>query len=142
MDFLGVGPWEALLVLVVLLIFVGPSRLPEVAKGLSKAYRKFKEASKELSQEIEGMADEVKGELKDVRKEVDRATDSKTGVAKDLDDITKDIDGVRKDVRTAAQSVTSDPSKGSKKVAEAGEGTVEGRMKSDGAGAGTPGTGG
>lgn len=126
MDFLGVGPWEALLVLVVLLIFVGPSRLPEVTKGLSKAYRKFKEASRELSKEIEGMADEVKGELKDVRKEVDRATDSKTGVAKDLNDITKDIDGVKRDMNAAAQSATSEPSKGSKKVAGAGEGAVEG----------------
>ncbi len=37
----GIGWQELLVILIVLLIFVGPKKLPELAKSISKAIREF-----------------------------------------------------------------------------------------------------
>lgn len=39
MDFLGVGPWEILLVFIIALIVVGPGKIPEIARTLSRIVR-------------------------------------------------------------------------------------------------------
>jgi sec-independent protein translocase protein TatA len=43
----GLGATEITLVVVVLLIFFGGKRIPELAKGIGKGIREFKDASKE-----------------------------------------------------------------------------------------------
>jgi sec-independent protein translocase protein TatA len=43
--FLNIGPWELLLILVIMLIVFGPGKLPEVARALGKAIREFRKAS-------------------------------------------------------------------------------------------------
>jgi sec-independent protein translocase protein TatA len=53
---LGFG--EMLLIGVALLIFFGPSKLPELGKALGKGIQEFKKASRELT-------DSVKDEVKD-----------------------------------------------------------------------------
>lgn len=42
---LNVGPWEFILILIVVLIVFGPRRLPEVARTLGKAVGEFRKAS-------------------------------------------------------------------------------------------------
>jgi Tat protein translocase TatB subunit len=49
MEFFGVGPWELLLILIVALIIVGPSKLVEVARTLGKMVRAVRKASAELT---------------------------------------------------------------------------------------------
>lgn len=49
----GLGGWEILLILLVLLIFFGAKRIPELAKGLGKGIREFKDATTEIKDEIE-----------------------------------------------------------------------------------------
>ena len=49
----GLGGWEILLILMVLLIFFGAKRIPELARGLGKGIREFKDATKEIKNEIE-----------------------------------------------------------------------------------------
>ncbi len=44
----GIGFQEILLILVIALIFIGPKRLPEIAKALGRAYREFIRATSEL----------------------------------------------------------------------------------------------
>lgn len=54
--FLLIGPlgWsELLIILVIVLIFFGPRRLPEVAEAIGKSLQKFKKASKDVRDEIE-----------------------------------------------------------------------------------------
>ena len=52
--FLGdVGGGELLLILVFILIFFGANRIPELARGLGKGMRQFREATNEIRSEIE-----------------------------------------------------------------------------------------
>ena len=51
MNFLGLGPMEIILILIVALIIFGPRRLPELASGLGKAMREFRKMSSELTRD-------------------------------------------------------------------------------------------
>ena len=57
--FLGpIGAWEVFLLLTVILIFFGAKKIPELARGLGKGIREFKDASSEVTKSIEdGMKD-------------------------------------------------------------------------------------
>lgn len=49
----GLGGWEILLIVLVLLIFFGAKRIPELAKGLGKGIKEFKDATNEMKDQIE-----------------------------------------------------------------------------------------
>lgn len=49
----GLGGWEILLIILVLLIFFGAKKIPELARGLGKGIREFKDATKEIKDELE-----------------------------------------------------------------------------------------
>ncbi|MCZ6692534.1 MAG: twin-arginine translocase TatA/TatE family subunit [Bacteroidetes bacterium] len=49
----GLGGWEILLIVLVLLIFFGAKKIPELARGLGRGIREFKDATKEIKNEIE-----------------------------------------------------------------------------------------
>ncbi len=49
----GIGFQEMLIILVVVLIFFGPKRLPDLAKSLGKGIAEFKKASDEVRKGIE-----------------------------------------------------------------------------------------
>lgn len=55
----SLGPWEITLIILVLLVFFGAKKIPELAKGLGKGIREFKDATKEIKNEIEENAKEV-----------------------------------------------------------------------------------
>lgn len=47
-----IGMWEAILIMVVLLVFFGAKKLPEMAKGLGQGIREFKKASSEITNDL------------------------------------------------------------------------------------------
>jgi len=49
----GLGGTEIILILAVILLFFGAKRLPELAKGLGRGIREFKDATKEIKSDIE-----------------------------------------------------------------------------------------
>jgi len=49
MSFLGLGPWEVILILVIVLILFGPTKLPQLARSIGEAVREFRKASKEVT---------------------------------------------------------------------------------------------
>ena len=49
----NLGPWEVILIFVVVLLLFGAKRLPDVAKSLGKGIQEFKKASKEIQSDIE-----------------------------------------------------------------------------------------
>lgn len=55
--FLGdLGGGELMLIMVVILIFFGANKIPELARGLGKGIREFKDASSEIRNEFEKVA--------------------------------------------------------------------------------------
>jgi len=56
----GIGTWEFMLILILALIVLGPSKLPGIAKSLGRGYAEFKRASQELRDSLTsevGMSD-------------------------------------------------------------------------------------
>ena len=60
---LGGGEW-ALIGGAILLLF-GGKKIPELAKGLGKGIREFKNATKEVKDEIDKTTDDIKKEIRD-----------------------------------------------------------------------------
>jgi sec-independent protein translocase protein TatA len=60
--FLGdIGTGEILLILFLVLILFGAKKIPELARGMGRGIREFKDATKEIKSEIEnGVKDEPK----------------------------------------------------------------------------------
>lgn len=52
----GLGTTEVLVIMVVILVFFGAKRIPELARGLGKGIREFKDATKEIKNDIENAA--------------------------------------------------------------------------------------
>ena len=48
-----IGVSELLIILVVVLIFFGPAKLPALAKSMGQAVSEFRKGTKELSKELE-----------------------------------------------------------------------------------------
>lgn len=51
------GPTELILILLVVLLLFGAKKLPELAKGLGKGIREFKNATKHVEDEIKELDD-------------------------------------------------------------------------------------
>jgi sec-independent protein translocase protein TatA len=52
-----IGPFglpELLIILVLVLLFFGPKRLPEMAKGIGQAVREFRKSVRDISADING----------------------------------------------------------------------------------------
>jgi TatA/E family protein of Tat protein translocase len=56
----GLGPAELLIIGVFALLFIGPKKLPELARGLGKSLREFQRAKDDFQHEIDREVDEVK----------------------------------------------------------------------------------
>lgn len=62
----GMGGSEIIVILVIALIFLGPDKLPDAAKSLSKGIRDLRGATKEITQTIENDA-QIGGALRDIK---------------------------------------------------------------------------
>lgn len=49
----GMGHWEILIILVVILLIFGAKRIPEMAQGLGKGIREFRTAMRDVQEEID-----------------------------------------------------------------------------------------
>ena len=67
---LGFG--ELLIIFLIALIFVGPKRLPELARALGKGIREFQRGTRELTRELESAGEEVSKEVREAQESFDR----------------------------------------------------------------------
>ena len=58
--FFNLGPWEILLVLIVVLVLFGAKRLPELARGLGLGINEFRDAVDSSKKEIMDAVDSEK----------------------------------------------------------------------------------
>jgi sec-independent protein translocase protein TatA len=77
--FENVGGGEILLILIVILIFFGPKKIPELAQSLGKGMRKFNEAKEGLESQV------------------------KTAIKEPLEDLTKAKQGLEAQLRSVAE---------------------------------------
>ncbi len=56
--FLNLGGGEIFVILLVVLLFFGSKRIPELAKGLGKGMREFKDAMSGIENEVRNASDE------------------------------------------------------------------------------------
>jgi Sec-independent protein translocase protein TatA len=49
MDFLGIGPWEILLILIIAVIFLGPGKIVDFARTLGKWVRAIRRAGTDFT---------------------------------------------------------------------------------------------
>lgn len=97
MNFLGMGPAELVLILIIAVIVLGPGKLPEVARALGKTMREFRSIS-----------DGVQNEL---RKELDSASSTVKEDGKPLSELSESLASIRASLDPAS---TSAPSKAEK----------------------------
>ncbi|MBC8154278.1 MAG: twin-arginine translocase TatA/TatE family subunit [Bacteroidetes bacterium] len=57
---MGLGGQEMVLIFLALLLFFGAKKLPELARGLGKGIKEFKDATKEVRENIEDGLKETK----------------------------------------------------------------------------------
>jgi sec-independent protein translocase protein TatA len=55
----GLGGWEVVLLLAVVLLLFGAKRLPDLAKGLGTGIKEFKKATREVTDEIQNAANDT-----------------------------------------------------------------------------------
>jgi sec-independent protein translocase protein TatB len=62
----GMGGSEIIVILIVALLFLGPDKLPQAAKSISKGIRDLKKQSRSLQQQIEG-DEQIGGAIRDLK---------------------------------------------------------------------------
>ena len=68
------GHWEILIIALVILLLFGGKKLPELARGLAKGLRLFKDELKGVKTDI----DEVDKDVKDIGKNVEEMKESRS----------------------------------------------------------------
>lgn len=77
----GLGAGELFLIFIIALLFLGPKKLPELAKGLGQAMREFQKARDDMMNEIHKPQTDAKKDIEVTATKVDVA-DSSTTVEK------------------------------------------------------------
>ncbi len=67
MDFLGIGPGEVLVILIVALLVFGPEKLVEIGKTLGKTVHSFRKAASDLTTQVTKELEEEKSAAKPQR---------------------------------------------------------------------------
>ena len=65
----GLGAGELLIILAFALIFIGPKKLPELAKGLGKSIREFQKAKDDLMAQVHEESNNLKQDIMEDRSE-------------------------------------------------------------------------
>ena len=66
--FFNIGGGEIFIILLVILLLFGSKKIPELARGLGKGIRYFKDATNEIQEDIRKSADDIINEEKQLDK--------------------------------------------------------------------------
>lgn len=97
MDFLGIGPLELIVILIIALIVVGPERLPQLAQSIGKTMRDLRAMSQGLATEWQ--------------REIGSVTEIDTGEGLE-EALTKPFRQVQAEVQQAINTPLTAPSEG------------------------------
>ena len=57
---MGLGPWEIVLIIMVIILIFGGKKIPELARGLGKGLHEFKKTTREIKDEVDIVTEDVK----------------------------------------------------------------------------------
>ncbi|NLJ71777.1 MAG: twin-arginine translocase subunit TatB [Syntrophomonadaceae bacterium] len=110
--FIGnIGPWELIVIMLIALIVVGPSKLPEVARSMGKALNDFRRATSGVQREFE---EALKYEPAPAKDNIDNGTASAeetaptASAAEDVDDV-EVADNKEIDTETVEEAIEVNP---------------------------------
>ena len=67
-EIMSLGPWEIVIIVLVIIIVFGGKRIPELARELGKGLKEFRKTTNVIKDEVNATAEDVKSSL-DVKKE-------------------------------------------------------------------------
>jgi sec-independent protein translocase protein TatB len=102
MNFVGIGPQELVVILVIALIFVGPQRLPKLAADLARMIR-------EIRQYTGGIAAEFGEAIKEFEKDTEPERTKWKEIGQGLGDASKAATDVAKGVSDDAKGLPAPP---------------------------------
>ncbi len=117
MEFLGIGYQELLLVFVLLLVVVGPERLPQMAYQIGRAVRQMQMYARAVRDEFKDEIDYLDEQYKTIRGEVDQAQ-------RVMRDEQAKLNSGLREVNATIEQATSELSLDDKVVPFAGTGTA------------------
>ena len=75
----GLGPWELMVVFLIVLLVFGAKRIPEIAQGLGKGITEFKKAAREVTDELDVSTDSTTHVKNDLKGQSGRNSQTTTG---------------------------------------------------------------
>ena len=97
MNLFGVGASEALVVMVLAMIVVGPQRFPEIARHAGRWFRVARRYTNEVMRDVRAAVDEIEHEINE-----------ETAELRALGDVSSDLRAVREDVEAVSDGAVSD----------------------------------
>ena len=60
---MSLGPWEIVLILMVIILIFGGKKIPELARGLGKGLREFKKTTREIKAKLNTVTEDLKSSV-------------------------------------------------------------------------------
>jgi len=60
---MSLGPWEIILIILVIILIFGGKKIPELARGLGKGLHEFKKTTREIKDEVDTVTEDVKSSV-------------------------------------------------------------------------------
>ena len=107
MNFLGIGPLEIGLVMVLAVIILGPERIPEVAVQMARAIKWLRGYATDATADLRAEMAELTKEYEEVRRELQ---EFRQGATKDMTSVTSEVAKMLEQARpVAAPDATAQP---------------------------------
>lgn len=124
----GIGLPELIIIMVIALIVIGPSKLPELARAIGKGMAEFKKATQDIKEslDLDGEFQDVKNELVDSvsgldispHKEEPASGDENVPEYKDFDEALESYDEAKKEAASDNKTQEEAPPRETKKDGE------------------------
>jgi sec-independent protein translocase protein TatA len=103
--FLNIGTQEMMLIILVALLLFGGKKLPELARGLGRGIREFKDASEGIKREISDQINNFEKEIDDVKADIEREPEQKKPAATPTQDFENTMASNENEVETEEEVV-------------------------------------
>ena len=62
---MSLGPWEIVIIMLVIILIFGGKKIPELARGLGKGLKEFQKTTNEIKDEVNAAVEDVKSSVDD-----------------------------------------------------------------------------